>query len=1544
MASKEHILTLRRYILLSFVLLFNMYVHASLTVESREVEMSNDSLIIDSLNYDSPILSPNTTEEPYSPLDIYLPPSPQSSALARYGEYPVNMAAGLPNISIPLYEIKIGEFSLPISISYHASGIKVDDVASTVGLGWVLNAGGMISRSVLGTPDLRFFDPENHYDKYKYYSYANVRQLFSDVRNNNDIIFNEIFEKGINSFYDTESDRYIYNFGDKAGVFRYSYTDSCYFTLNGDPILVEATGGEESAITITNTDGVRYIFAEREKSGIANYESGEIPYITAWYVTEIDTPYGQLHFTYSTETAHSNFTTVSEMFSVGDYITDMEQSQHPGQRTVHFKQKTILRYDVPILNSIQWTGGSIVFSYAEDREDIATHRITSMKVYDTQGVLKKTVLFDCAYLGTQPRNKRMLLSSLSLSDEGTYSFSYDNMSLPNYMQDGMTEPPFEQCYKDYWGYYNGRPSRCYVPKSLLDTERYGAWSSSTGADRTPSSLHSQAGMLKSITYPTGGTTAFSYELNRRYYSGSLELLGGHRIKSITNYASDGTEIGSKSYTYFYPERTHTDMNLYMTYTTSICNTYYDPDGMVRNLVVHESNINHYLSDPLLSPTSSMNSSVYYGLVSEQHADGSITDNFFDTYGVIHYIAPLSSITLQQQGYYNSGMLIGEVETDEDGHDLTTYKNLRGQKVLERRMPINNLSSYKQDTHYVYNDLGQFRYVISPEYQFAGYKAKYAYEYRYDERGRVVKKILPGCEFIQYWYDDADRMTFMQDATLRGKGLYRYYLYDKFGRLCVQGLCSDCNRSSAVNAVTYVAVGSGYCGTGYSVANASRITNHTLEIVNYYDEYDYLRLYPDKPLLNRDNNVCVTGLMTGEVNTTSNDETMVKSLYYDALGRSTEMRMYGLEGMFSTNTTEYTFDSNINKSVETIFPNNSISDTLACTTIYNYHSNSGLLTTKQLAIKYGNTERMQQIQQFVYDDIGRITSVGRGGSAGLVSYNYNLRGWQTDISGQGFEEHLYYTNGSGVPCYNGNISSLQWKAYGDEYMRGYKYTYDTWNRLTDAIYGERNFDKHHNRYDERVLEYSLNGNIRRLQRRGLKDDGQYGKIDNLSLSYDGNKLQTVHDDAAPVTSYESFDFKDGVSQEVEYTYNGAGALTSDSNKGISSIEYDNLNNPTEISFNNGNSTTYVYSPKGTKLQTRHSTIEYVPFISSEPGEELTTTIQREIITTNRYVGNCIFNGNGTVTYVFDGGYATIEAEGNTNIVFHYYTKDHLGSNRAVVNENGNIEQVTHYYPFGGIYGDASTQQSLQPYKYNGKEFNKDFELNLYDYGARWYDPIGSLAFTTMDPLCEDDCKVSPYAYCANNPVNAIDPDGRKKHNWLKGGSNNYDINNFNDDTNIINIWAHGLQRVIDGDAFGIEVLVVKNDEDNNKKYPFVRKIMDARDFSTVLNDASSEWRERTGEITIVMHSCATSVFIQTISKDPIFKDVVFIAPNNNVVVTSDSKKEYVKNVEIRNFVKKENGSNVRHKVIKRGLWYMIKNGNIVKKYDGRLTPGSRDFKY
>ena len=117
----------------------------------------------DTVNNDT-IPTRDEEENIYSPLEQFLPPSPQAAAFARYGEYPVSLATGVPEIKIPLYEIKLGNYTLPISISYHASGIKVDDVASTVGLGWVLNAGGIVSRTVCGAPDLR--GTTNDYDYY----------------------------------------------------------------------------------------------------------------------------------------------------------------------------------------------------------------------------------------------------------------------------------------------------------------------------------------------------------------------------------------------------------------------------------------------------------------------------------------------------------------------------------------------------------------------------------------------------------------------------------------------------------------------------------------------------------------------------------------------------------------------------------------------------------------------------------------------------------------------------------------------------------------------------------------------------------------------------------------------------------------------------------------------------------------------------------------------------------------------------------------------------------------------------------------------------------------------------------------------------------------------------------------------------------------------------------------------------------------------------------------------------------------------------------
>ena len=119
--------------------------------------------------------------------------------------------------------------------------------------------------------------------------------------------------------------------------------------------------------------------------------------------------------------------------------------------------------------------------------------------------------------------------------------------------------------------------------------------------------------------------------------------------------------------------------------------------------------------------------------------------------------------------------------------------------------------------------------------------------------------------------------------------------------------------------------------------------------------------------------------------------------------------------------------------------------------------------------------------------------------------------------------------------------------------------------------------------------------------------------------------------------------------------------------------------------------------------------------------------------------------------------------NTVPTYHYYTQDHLGNNRAVVNDNGTVEQITHYYPFGGTYADVGLNSSLQPYKYNGKELDRMHGLNLYDYGARHYDAIVPM-FTQIDPLAEKYYNFSPYVYCENNPIKYVDPDGTST--WVK----------------------------------------------------------------------------------------------------------------------------------------------------------------------------------
>ena len=102
------------------------------------------------------------------------------------------------------------------------------------------------------------------------------------------------------------------------------------------------------------------------------------------------------------------------------------------------------------------------------------------------------------------------------------------------------------------------------------------------------------------------------------------------------------------------------------------------------------------------------------------------------------------------------------------------------------------------------------------------------------------------------------------------------------------------------------------------------------------------------------------------------------------------------------------------------------------------------------------------------------------------------------------------------------------------------------------------------------------------------------------------------------------------------------------------------------------------------------------------------------------------------------------------------KDHQGNNRVVVAEEGTVEEVNHYYPFGGVF---SSTGDAQPYKYNGKELDRKGGLDWYDYGARMYDPVLG-RWHAVDDLSEHYYYLSPYNYCMDNPANWVYPDGRE----------------------------------------------------------------------------------------------------------------------------------------------------------------------------------------
>ena len=640
-------------------------------------------------------------------------------------------------------------------------------------------------------------------------------------------------------------------------------------------------------------------------------------------------------------------------------------------------------------------------------------------------------------------------------------------------------------------------------------------------------------------------------------------------------------------------------------------------------------------------------------------------------------------------------LLNVIKTTDEGNNVSyTFTDKLGRIVLTRQM--NGTEAH--DTYYVYNDKGNLCFVLQPMYQTTADIELYAFEYKYDGHGNCIWKKLPGAEYIEYVYDNYDRMTYSQDGNQRKNNRWMYYQYDAMGRPSGQGECTEKNRDS----------------------------NPVQHIRSYYDGYYILSQSgfnnPDFP---KGNTSYIKGRLAGSIISVPGSGSKIYIAYfYDIKGRVMQETRSNLLGGHDVTITTYTF-------------------TDKPATVTHIHTASGKNTWIEVyTYSYDHADRISKVQHTLggttitlydatYDDLGRLkTKSLHGSTTNKLTYTYNLRGWLTGITGTRLTQNLYYNTGVGTAKYNGSISSMTWKAGNESTVRGYKFTYDGLDRLLNGTYGEgEQLNSNSGRYSENVTGYDKNGNITGLERYGRSGSSSYGMCDALTYTLNGNQMIRVDDQVSIGAGNDETDFKDAVKQANEYTYDANGNLTKDLNKGITGITYNCLNLPNAVTFSDGSTITYIYSADGTKLRTVHK-------IGS-------------VTTTTDYCGNVIYENNTAKLLLTGEGYISLSDK-----KYHYYLQDHQGNNRVVADKDGNVEETIHYYPFGGVFASS---QNVQPYKYNGKELDTKKGLNWYDYGAREYDAVLG-RFTTMDPMAEKYYAVSPYTYCVNNPIKFVDPTG------------------------------------------------------------------------------------------------------------------------------------------------------------------------------------------
>jgi YD repeat-containing protein len=495
-------------------------------------------------------------------LQDILPKSPTSASLAKYSEVPVSLSNGSANFTIPIYNISYSDIDIPIYISYNNNGLKIADISSWVGLGFDVRAGGLISRQTMGLID----EGEGGIQKPQVKDYLNKYYNDPSWSASERKLFLYRAAKGE---IDTQYDIFTFSFFGHSGSF-YIDKDNIPRLMPAEPFKISYQLDGLSNIgsfTIIDDKGFKYEFGEAENTSVAvsteypattSFSEMNMQGNTTWYLTKVTSPSNRVvRFFYQ-----GNGVIEREMLS--SILTLPLTSNDPsvcGSGRTYGTNGSIVQHTERTIRKIEFDHGYIEFGKGGIRQDLSFDRtapdsytLGEIKVCNVSNTVLQKYVFNYDYFST---NRRLKLKSIdvlgeNLIKDGRYEFDYyaetEDFPSPHWSQYGYKA-------QDYWGYYNGQTSN----KGLLPNLDYASIRpgflipiDQQVGNRNSDPAYAVWGMLKRVTYPTGGTVNFEYEGNRVFYANSSQLPPIFKYSptdSKVTLLSDGTLNGYKRVTF-----------------------------------------------------------------------------------------------------------------------------------------------------------------------------------------------------------------------------------------------------------------------------------------------------------------------------------------------------------------------------------------------------------------------------------------------------------------------------------------------------------------------------------------------------------------------------------------------------------------------------------------------------------------------------------------------------------------------------------------------------------------------------------------------------------------------------------------------------------------------------------------------------------------------------------------------------------------------------------------------------------------------------------